>query len=42
VNLARGLKQGLQARDLLLQVNGFVSAGKLNSSRHRALRGISL
>ncbi len=42
VDLARGLKQRLQARHLLLQVDCFATAGKLNSSRHRALRGISL
>jgi hypothetical protein len=42
VDLARGLKERLQARYLLLQVDRFATAWKLNPSSHRALRGISL
>jgi hypothetical protein len=36
VHLPRSLQQRLQARHLLLQVDCFAIAGKLNSSRHCA------
>ena len=45
VNLARGLEQRLQARYLLLQIDGLVVAGQMDACCHKStlyLRGISI
>jgi hypothetical protein len=42
VDLARSFKQGLKARHLLLQIDGFPRTWKVNPSCHLILRGISL